>query len=96
MEVALTNHLDRAIYSGGRRLTLKVVAERGTGRLLGAQAVGAQGVDKRIDVLATAITFGATAADLFQLDLGYNPPFSTPRDPVHYAGLALDEALLEG
>ena len=91
VEVALTNHLDRAIYSGGRRLTLKVVAERGTGRLLGAQAVGAQGVDKRIDVLATAINFGATAADLFQLDLGYNPPFSTPRDPVHYAGLALDD-----
>lgn len=96
VEVALTNHLDRAVYAGGRRLTMKVVADRGTGRLLGAQVVGAQGVDKRIDVLATALTFGATAADLFQIDLGYNPPFSTPRDPVHYAGLALDDALLKG
>ena len=45
--------------------------------------------------LATAITFGATAADLFQIDLGYNPPFSTPKDPVHYAGLAVDEARTE-
>ncbi len=91
--VAVTSHLDRAVYAGGRRLTIKLIAEATTGRLLGAQAVGAQGVDKRIDVLATAITFGATAADLLQIDLGYNPPFSTPRDPVHYAGLAIDELI---
>ena len=78
-------------YPGAEPIAMKVLFAPGTGRLLGAQAVGAEGGDKRIDVLATAINFGATAADLFQLDLGYNPPFSTPRDPVHYAGLALDD-----
>ena len=93
--VAHSSHVDRAVYAGGRRLSIKMIADRATGRLLGAQVVGKQGVDKRLDVLATAITFGATAADLFQIDLGYNPPFSTPKDPVHYAGLAVDEARTE-
>jgi len=82
-----------ATYLGGRELTIKAVADRATGRVLGAQAVGPQGVDKRIDVLATAITFGATAADLFHLDLAYAPPFATTKDPVHYTGMALDNAL---
>ncbi len=84
---------DRASYLGGRKLTVKAVADRATGRILGAQAVGPDGVDKRIDVLATAITFGATASDLFHLDLAYAPPFSTARDVVHYVGMALESAL---
>jgi len=83
----------RAGYLGGRELTIKAVADRATGRILGAQVVGPEGVDKRIDVLATAITFGATAADLFHLDLAYSPPFSTTKDPVHYTGMALDTAI---
>ena len=49
-------------------------------------------MDKRIDVLATAITFGAHVEDLFHLDLAYAPPFSTTKDPVHYAGMALTKA----
>jgi NADPH-dependent 2,4-dienoyl-CoA reductase/sulfur reductase-like enzyme/rhodanese-related sulfurtransferase len=84
---------DRSEYLGGREMVIKAIADRATGRLLGAQIVGPQGVDKRIDVLATAITFGAKAADLFHLDLAYAPPFATTKDPVHYTGMALDNAL---
>ena len=82
-----------ATYLGGKELTIKAVADRASGRLLGAQAVGPEGVDKRIDVLATAITFGATVADLFHLDLAYSPPFATTKDPVHYTGMALETAV---
>jgi len=74
-------------------MVLKLVYDPDSGRVLGAQAVGGAGVDKRIDVLATAITFGATASDLFHLDLAYAPPFSTARDVVHYVGMALESAL---
>ena len=64
--------------------------------MLGAQIVGFAGVDKRIDVLATAITFGATAGDLFHLDLAYAPPYSTTKDPVAYTGMILENALHRG
>jgi NADPH-dependent 2,4-dienoyl-CoA reductase/sulfur reductase-like enzyme/rhodanese-related sulfurtransferase len=84
---------DRPEYLGGREMVIKAIADRATGRVLGAQVVGPQGVDKRIDVLATAITFGAKAADLFHLDLAYAPPFATTKDPVLYTGMALDNAL---
>ncbi len=84
---------DRSEYLGGRALTIKAVADRATSRLLGAQVIGPQGVDKRVDVLATAITFGATVGDLFHLDLAYAPPFATTKDPVHYTGMALDGAI---
>ena len=82
-----------ATYVGGRELIIKAIAERGTGTLLGAQAIGPQGVDKRIDVLATAISFGAVAEDLFHLDLAYSPPFATTKDPIHYTGMALANAI---
>ncbi len=84
---------DRPTYLGGRDMVIKAIADRVTGRVLGAQVVGPQGVDKRIDVLATAITFGAKAGDLFHLDLAYAPPFATTKDPVLYTGMALDNAL---
>lgn len=82
-----------AAYLDGPQLVIKAVADRATGRLLGAQAIGPEGADKRIDVLATAITFGARAEDLFHLDLAYSPPFATTKDPVHYTGMALDTAI---
>jgi NADPH-dependent 2,4-dienoyl-CoA reductase/sulfur reductase-like enzyme/rhodanese-related sulfurtransferase len=84
---------DRPTYLGGRDMVIKAIADRASGRVLGAQIVGPQGVDKRIDVLATAITFGAKAGDLFHLDLAYAPPFATTKDPVLYTGMALDNAL---
>ncbi len=77
-------------YPGGRVMTMKVVYEKGTGRLLGAQIVGFEGVDKRIDVLATAIHAGMKAQALKDLDLAYAPPFSSARDPVNIAGLLID------
>ncbi|WP_214851322.1 FAD-dependent oxidoreductase [Exiguobacterium sp. s193] len=84
---------DRPEYMGGKDMVIKAIADRATGRILGAQIVGPQGVDKRIDVLATAITFKAKAEDLFHLDLAYAPPFSTTKDPVLYTGMALDNAI---
>ncbi|QNR21048.1 FAD-dependent oxidoreductase [Exiguobacterium sp. Helios] len=84
---------DRPEYMGGKEMVIKAIADRATGRVLGAQIVGPQGVDKRIDVLATAITFKAKAEDLFHLDLAYAPPFATTKDPVLYTGMALDNAI---
>ena len=87
---------DKPEYLGGKEMTIKGIADRKTGRMLGAQIVGESGVDKRIDVIATAITFGAKAADLFHLDLAYAPPFSTTKDPVMYTGMILDNAINRG
>jgi NADPH-dependent 2,4-dienoyl-CoA reductase/sulfur reductase-like enzyme len=69
-------------YPGAQPITVKVVAERGTGRLLGAQIIGREGAAKRIDVLATAIWAGLTVTEVAELDLGYAPPFSPVWDPV--------------
>ncbi len=84
---------DRPRYFGGSRMQAKIVADRKTGRLLGAQIIGRTGVDKRIDVLAVLITQRAVAEDLFHLDLAYAPPFSVTKDPVHVAGMGLEEML---
>ena len=73
-------------YPGATPLLIKIVAEEGTGRLLGAQVMGEQGVDKRVDVLATAITAKLTVFDLENLDLAYSPPFGSANDPVNTAG----------
>ena len=77
-------------YPGGKLMTMKVVFEKGTCRLLGAQIVGYEGVDKRIDVLATAIHAGLTAAQLKDLDLAYAPPYSSAKDPVNMAGFMVE------
>ncbi len=77
-------------YPGGRVMTMKVVFERGTYRLLGAQIVGYEGVDKRIDVLAAAIHAGLTAIQLKDLDLAYAPPYSSAKDPVNMAGFMVE------
>ena len=77
-------------YPGGKLMTMKVVFEKRTFRLLGAQIVGYEGVDKRIDVLATAIHAGLTAVQLKDLDLAYAPPYSSAKDPVNMAGFMVD------
>lgn len=77
-------------YPGGKVMTLKVVFEKETYRLLGAQIVGYEGVDKRIDVLATAIHAGLKATELKDLDLAYAPPYSSAKDPVNMAGFMID------
>ena len=87
---------DKPDYMGGKEMTIKAIADSTTGRLLGVQIIGEAGVDKRIDVFATAITFGAKAEDLFHLDLAYAPPFSTTKDPVMYTGMILDNAINKG
>lgn len=73
-------------YPGGRIMIMKVLFEKNTGLILGAQIVGFDGVDKRIDVLAAAIRARMTASDLTELDLAYSPPFSSAKDPVNMAG----------
>lgn len=93
VEVLYNIKPDKADYLGGKELTIKALADKKSGRILGAQIIGVNGVDKRIDILATAITFKATAADLFHLDLAYAPPFATTKDPVLYTGMALDNAV---
>ena len=77
-------------YPGGKLMAMKVVFEKETYRLLGAQIVGYDGVDKRIDVLATAIHAGLKATQLKDLDLAYAPPYSSAKDPVNIAGFMVD------
>ena len=77
-------------YPGGKVMTMKVVFEKETYRLLGAQIVGYGGVDKRIDVLAASIHAGMKATELKDLDLAYAPPYSSAKDPVNMAGFMID------
>lgn len=77
-------------YPGGKIMTMKVVFEKETYRLLGAQIIGYEGVDKRIDILATAIYAGIKAYDLTELDLAYAPPYSSAKDPVNMAGFIIE------
>ena len=77
-------------YPGGKVMTMKVLFEKDTYRLLGAQIVGFDGVDKRIDVLATAIRAGLKAYELAELDLAYAPPYSSAKDPANMAGFIIE------
>ena len=73
-------------YPGAKAMTLKLLFEPGTGRILGAQAVGEEGVDKRIDVLAVAIQAGMTVFDLEEAELAYSPQYGSAKDPINMAG----------
>ena len=77
-------------YPGGKVMNVKVVFEKNTYRLLGAQIIGYEGVDKRIDVFATAIRCGMKATELKDLELAYAPPYSSAKDPVNMAGYMAD------
>ena len=92
-------HVDKVIlspmshagyYPGGKMMTMKIIFEKETYRLLGAQIIGYEGVDKRIDVLATAIHAGLKGNQLKDLDLAYAPPYSSAKDPVNMAGFMID------
>ena len=75
-----------AYYPGAETMAIKLIFTPGSGRVLGAQIIGKEGVDKRIDVLATAIHGGMTVFDLEELELAYAPPYSSAKDPVNIAG----------
>jgi rhodanese-related sulfurtransferase len=74
-------------------MTLKVIFDPSTGRLLGAEAVGKSGIDKRIDVLSTALQAGMTVYDLEHLELAYAPPYGSAKDPVNMAGFVASNVL---
>lgn len=82
-----------AYYPGGTSMSVKILWEKESLRLLGAQIVGFDGVDKRIDVLAAAIRFGAKVTDLTELELSYAPPFSSAKDPVNFAGYVAENVI---
>lgn len=91
--VILANHA--TYYPGASDMTIKTIFEKSTGKLLGAQIFGGDGVDKRIDVLATVIRFGGTVYDLTELELSYAPPYGSAKDPVNMVGFVA-ENMLEG
>lgn len=97
-EVTVNHNIkpDKPAYFQGEEMVIKGIADRNSGQLLGVQIIGTQGVDKRIDVFAALITYKAQVEDLFHLDLAYAPPFSTTKDPVHYTGMILDNAINRG
>lgn len=73
-------------YPGAKRISMLVMFDPKTGQLLGAQAVGEDGVDKRIDIIATAIFGGLTVNDLMDLELAYSPQYGSAKDPINHAG----------
>jgi rhodanese-related sulfurtransferase len=80
-------------FPGAELVAMKILFAPDTGRLLGAQAVGRDGVDKRIDVLATALKAGMTVHDLAELELAYAPPYGSAKDPVNLAGMVASNIL---
>ena len=95
-DTAIVHPNDHAgYYPGAKRMHFQLVYDRSNGRVLGAQAVGAAGVDKRIDVVATLLHFHGTIEDLAELDLCYAPQFSGAKDPVHYAAFVAQNQQLE-
>ncbi len=86
--VTVNDHQHATYYPGAKPLTLKVLWEPESGRVLGAQASGFEGIDKRLDVLATAVLAGMTVEDLCHLELAYAPPFGAAKDAINLAGFA--------
>lgn len=92
--IVLTNvKAETLTFMGGKDILIKAVANPETEEILGVQIIGPEGVERRIDVFATAMSLGAKASDLFHLDLAFTPPISTPKDPVMYTGMALTNAI---
>jgi rhodanese-related sulfurtransferase len=91
--VHITGNHHAGYFPGAERMVLKLVYEHPTGRVLGAQATGGAGVDKRLDVVATLLYFGGTVHQLAELDLAYAPPFGSAKDPLHMAAFAAENDL---
>lgn len=89
-KVILTQNSHAGYYPNATAMTVKLLFEKETYKILGAQIVGYDGVDKRIDVIATAIRAGMKANELKDLDLAYAPPYSSAKDPVNMAGFVAD------
>ena len=89
-KVILTQNSHAGYYPGATAMTVKLIFEKATYKILGAQIVGYDGVDKRIDVIATAIRAGMKADELKDLDLAYAPPYSSAKGPVNMAGFMID------
>jgi rhodanese-related sulfurtransferase len=85
-KIYLHPHDHASYYPGAIQISLKLLFDPKDGKILGAQAIGANGVDKRIDVLAMAMRFGLSVFDLEEAELCYAPPFGSAKDPVNYAG----------
>jgi NADPH-dependent 2,4-dienoyl-CoA reductase/sulfur reductase-like enzyme/rhodanese-related sulfurtransferase len=82
-------------YPGSVNMSMKILFDKTNGKILGAEIVGYDGVDKRCDVLATAIRAGMTGYDLAKLELCYAPPFASAKDPVNMAGFVIENVLTE-
>ena len=80
-------------YPGGSVITMKVIYDKDTEAILGAQILGNQGVDKRIDVIATAIRAKLKATELAELDLAYAPPYASAKDPINMAGFIIENII---
>jgi len=93
--VTIVQNSHATYYPGATPLTIKLLFSLDGGRILGAQIVGKDGVDKRIDVIATTLRLGGSVHDLAELELSYAPPFSSAKDPVNMAGFVA-ENLLDG
>ncbi|PID67036.1 MAG: pyridine nucleotide-disulfide oxidoreductase, partial [Fusobacteriales bacterium] len=91
----VTRGSNAGYYPGGKTIVLKLIFNK-EGRIFGGQAVGEKGIDKRIDVLATAIKAGLNVRDLSDLELTYAPPFNSAKDPVNIAGYAAENILNDG
>ena len=91
VEKIVISHASHAgYYPGAKTMFMKVLCDKSSRKLIGAQIIGYDGVDKRIDVIATAIQCGMTGPDLKKLDLAYAPPFSSAKDPVNMAGFVFE------
>ena len=80
-------------YPGGNMMSVKILWDKKTLKIIGAQIVGFDGVDKRMDVIASAIRFGAKVTDLAELELCYAPPYGSAKDPVNMAGFVAENII---
>ncbi|MGE3911719.1 MAG: FAD-dependent oxidoreductase [Chloroflexota bacterium] len=92
-KIYLTPNSHAGYYPGARPLSMKVLFRKSDGRLLGAQAIGEDGVDKRINVLAAMLQMGATIYDLEEVEMCYAPQFGSAKDPVNFAGMVAGNVL---